>query len=253
MTIDTSYRNIALNTGSFGTGTTMPAQNNLIAGNPFITNMQRTAAIMGAQYQQMNAQMNTMKAQMAAQMAAQAKANAALAASRQNTFGTFNTGNINTNNSSIWTNPRQNTSSSFNIQDTDSDLKPGLFKGALAGKEALVTRLCRKYGVDPALVASIIGLESGWGTSNLAYHNNFGGLRKTGDLGANANGFGYFSTTEKGLEAMIKNLASYSQRFSDVKNVDFANLDAIGRHYCDASWAPKVREMYNSNVRHYLA
>lgn len=134
-----------------------------------------------------------------------------------------------------------------------SDLKPGLFKGRLAGQEALVTRLCHKYGVSPALVASIIGLESGWGTSNLAMHNNFGGYRAAGDLGKNEKGFGYFSTIEKGLEAMIKNLADYT-RYRDVSQVNFNNLDNIGRHYCEGgSWATKVREIYSSRVSNYLA
>ena len=144
-------------------------------------------------------------------------------------------------------------SSSQQIADTKSDLKPGLFKGRLAGQEALVSRLCHKYGVSPALVASIIGLESGWGTSNLAMHNNFGGYRAAGDLGKNEKGFGYFSTIEKGLEAMIKNLAGYT-RYSDVSQVNFNNLDNIGRHYCEGGvWSSRVREMYNSRVSSYLA
>lgn len=133
------------------------------------------------------------------------------------------------------------------------DLKPGLFKGTLAGKEDVVNQLCHKYGVDPALVASIIGLESGWGTSNLARHNNFMGYRKAGDAGVNAKGFGYFSTPEKGLEAAIKNLARYT-RFSDVSSVDFNNLDQIGRHYCEGGvWAGRVRAMHNSRVQKYIA
>ncbi len=133
------------------------------------------------------------------------------------------------------------------------DLKPGLFKGTLAGKEDVVNQLCHKYGVDPALVASIIGLESGWGTSNLARHNNFMGYRKAGDAGVNAKGFGYFSTPEKGLEAGIKNLARYT-RFSDVASVDFNNLDQIGRHYCEGGvWAGWVRKMHNSRVQQYIA
>lgn len=144
-------------------------------------------------------------------------------------------------------------SSSQQIADTKSDLKPGLFKGRLAGKEALVSSLCHKYNVSPALVASIIGLESGWGTSNLAMHNNFGGYRAAGDLGKNEKGFGYFSTVEKGLEAMIKNLAGYT-RYSDVAQVNFNNLDSIGRHYCEGGvWSSRVREMYNSRVSNYLA
>ena len=133
------------------------------------------------------------------------------------------------------------------------DLRPGLFKGRLAGQEALVTRICRKYGVSPALVASIIGLESGWGTSNLAMHNNFGGYRAAGDLGKNEKGFGYFSTIEKGLDAMIKNLAGYT-RYRDVAQVNFNNLDSIGRHYCEGGvWSGKVKEMYASRVHSYIA
>ncbi len=134
-----------------------------------------------------------------------------------------------------------------------SELKPGLFKGKLAGQEALVTRLCKKYGIDPALVASIIGLESGWGTSNLAVNsNNFMGYRSSGDLGKNAKGFGKFSTPEKGLDAAIKNLSKYT-RFSDVKSVDFNNLNQIGRHYCDNTWAQSVQRMHNSRVKKYIA
>lgn len=144
-------------------------------------------------------------------------------------------------------------SSNSSIADNQSDLKPGLFKGRLAGQEALVTRLCKKYGVSPALVASIIGLESGWGTSNLAMHNNFGGYRAAGDLGKNEKGFGYFSTIEKGLEAMIKNLAGYT-RYKDVAKVDFNNLDSIGSHYCEGGlWASKVRNIYNTTTQRYLA
>jgi len=136
---------------------------------------------------------------------------------------------------------------------TKSAFKQGLFKGSLAGKEELVTRICRKYDVDPAVVASIIGLESGWGTSNLAQRNNFGGYRSQGDAGKSDKGFGYFSTAEKGLEAMIKNLASYPKRYSDVTAVDFNNIMNIGKHYCNANWGNKVKEMYNSRVSKYMA
>ena len=142
------------------------------------------------------------------------------------------------------------------VSDADkanSDLKPGLFKGKLQGQEALVSKICRKYNVAPGLVASIIILETGWGTSNLAQHNNFGGYRAAGDLGKNEKGFGYFSTVEKGLDAMIKNIANYT-RFKDVYAVDFSNIDAIGRHYCvGGNWANKVKNIYNKNVKQYLA
>lgn len=139
------------------------------------------------------------------------------------------------------------------ITDTSSDLKPGLFKGRLAGQEALVSSIAKKYGVSPALAASVIGLESGYGTSALASHNNFMGYRAAGDLGKNEKGFGYFSTIEKGLDAAIKNLSKYT-RYSDVSAVDFNNLDAIGRHYCEGGvWAESIRAVYNSVVKKYVA
>jgi len=147
----------------------------------------------------------------------------------------------------------KNSVNSFKYEE--AELKPGLFKGALAGKEALVTKICKKYGVSPQIVACIIGIETGWGTSNLAVnHNNFGGYRAAGDLGKDANGHGYFSTTEKGLEAMIKNLASYPKRYPEITAVDWDNLDKIGKHYCEkGNWADKVREMYNTRVKQYSA
>ena len=138
------------------------------------------------------------------------------------------------------------------IVDERSQLKPGLFKGRLAGQEALVSRLCQKYNVSPALVASIICEESGYGTSKKAYNNNFMGYRAAGDLGKDSGGFGKFSTIEKGLEAGISNLARYT-RFSDVSSVDFNNLDAIGRHYCEGGvWASHIRNVYNTVVSKYL-
>ena len=152
---------------------------------------------------------------------------------------------------------KEKTNSTITINDEDiknAELKPGLFKGQLAGQEALVCKICKKYNVPPALVASIIILESGNGTSNLARHNNFGGYRAAGDLGKNEKGFGYFSTIEKGLEAMISNIAKYPERYKDVDAVDFANLDDIGRHYCEGNvWPDRIRNVYNSTVQNYLA
>lgn len=243
MSIDNTYMNVSVNAGN-AMGS-MPAFNNLAQGNPFIASMHRVGQAYVAQYKQMNEYIKTLQAQNIAAMKASAKANSGNNISQTPlfTYSSYNNSNK----------TQQTNSSSLQLDYGNSALKPGLFKGALAGKEALVTRLCRKYGVNPALVASIIGLESGWGTSNLAMHNNFGGLKKAGDLGSNGNGFGYFSSVEKGLEEMIKNLAKYPHRYGDVSAVDFNNLDAIGRHYCDASWASKVRNVYNSRVRSYLA
>lgn len=143
--------------------------------------------------------------------------------------------------------------SNSNLYKGASALKPGLFKGTLKGKEVLVTNICKKYGVDPGLVAAIIGIESGYGTSAKAKNYNYMGYRAAGDLGKDSNGHGKFSSAEKGLDAAIGNLARYT-RFSDVKAVNFNNLNAIGRHYCEtSSWAAMVRKVYNTRVKEYLA
>lgn len=143
-----------------------------------------------------------------------------------------------------------NTSYSYN---SSSKIKPGLLKGNLQGKEGLITQLCQKYNVDVGVVLSIIGQESGFGTSNLAKHNNFMGYRAAGDLGKSSKGFGYFSTPEKGLEAAIKNLASYPKKYSNISKIDFNNMDAIGKIYCEGnSYSAAVKKLYNSTVKKYL-
>ncbi|MDE6138771.1 MAG: glucosaminidase domain-containing protein [Candidatus Gastranaerophilales bacterium] len=135
-----------------------------------------------------------------------------------------------------------------------SKIKPGLLKGNLVGKEAVITELCKKYNVDVALVVTIIGQESGFGTSNLAQHNNFMGYRAAGDLGKSSKGFGYFSTPEKGLEAAIKNLSKYPERYASVKKADMNNIDAIGKIYCEGdSYASAIKNLYNTTVKNYLA
>ncbi len=135
-----------------------------------------------------------------------------------------------------------------------SKLKPGLLKGNLVGKEAVITELCEKYDVDLGLVVSIIGQESGFGTSNLAQHNNFMGYRAAGDCGKSSKGFGYFSTPEKGLEVAIRNLSKYPERYSSVKKADMNNIDAIGKIYCEGdTYASAIKNLYNTTVRGYLA
>ena len=107
--------------------------------------------------------------------------------------------------------------------------------------------------MDVGVVLSIIGQESGFGTSNLAKHNNFMGYRAAGDLGKSSKGFGYFSTPEKGLEAAIKNLASYPKKYSNISKIDFNNMDAIGKIYCEGnSYSAAVKNLYNSTVKKYL-
>ena len=141
-----------------------------------------------------------------------------------------------------------------NYDPANSKIKPGLLKGNLVGKEAVITQLCQKYDVDVALVVTIIGQESGFGKSNLAQHNNFMGYRKEGDLGKSAKGFGYFSTPEKGLEAAIRNLSKYPERYASVKKADMNNIDAIGKIYCEGdTYASAIKNLYNTTVSSYLA
>lgn len=162
---------------------------------------------------------------------------------------TLNFPTINFNNTTSSTSV-DNTSYSYN---SSSKIKPGLLKGNLQGKEGLITQLCQKYNVDVGVVLSIIGQESGFGTSNLAKHNNFMGYRAAGDLGKSSKGFGYFSTPEKGLEAAIKNLASYPKKYSNISKIDFNNMDAIGKIYCEGnSYSAAVKNLYNSTVKKYL-
>lgn len=113
------------------------------------------------------------------------------------------------------TNPFKTTEESNYNTSSSSKIKTGLLKGNLKGKEAVITQLCEKYNVDVALALSIIGQESGFGTSNLAQHNNFMGYRAAGDAGKSSKGYGYFSTPEKGLEAGIRNLSKYPKKHAD--------------------------------------
>ncbi|MCD7879747.1 MAG: glucosaminidase domain-containing protein [Candidatus Gastranaerophilales bacterium] len=135
-----------------------------------------------------------------------------------------------------------------------SSLPEGLFKsgGALEGKEALVSQIAEQYNIEPEFFAAIICLESGYGTSNLAVtSNNFGGVTGTGDAGSVNTSTGYtfasYSSVEKGLDAIAKNLAAYSSRYSDVNAVDIDNVSAIGNHYCvGGDWANKVKTLYDN-------
>lgn len=176
------------------------------------------------------------------------------------TAPTFNFGPVSYNfnfSSNTSSNPFSNVSSSSSyVSSSSSKIKPGLLKGNLRGKEAVITQLCEKYNVDVALVLSIIGQESGFGTSNLAQHNNFMGYRAAGDAGKSSKGFGYFSTPEKGLEAAIRNISKYPERYASrgVKKADMNNIDAIGQIYCEgSSYSSAIKNIYNKTVKSYLA
>lgn len=175
------------------------------------------------------------------------------------TAPTFNFGPVSYNfnfSSNTSSNPFSKVFSSSYVSSSSSKIKPGLLKGNLRGKEAVITQLCEKYNVDVALVLSIIGQESGFGTSNLAQHNNFMGYRAAGDAGKSSKGFGYFSTPEKGLEAAIRNISKYPERYASrgVKKADMNNIDAIGQIYCEgSSYSSAIKNIYNKTVKSYLA
>lgn len=154
------------------------------------------------------------------------------------------------------TNPFNTTEESNFNTSSSSKIKTGLLKGNLKGKEAVITQLCEKYNVDVALALSIIGQESGFGTSNLAQHNNFMGYRAAGDAGKSSKGYGYFSTPEKGLEAGIRNLSKYPKKHADkgVKKADMNNIDAIAKIYCEgSSYSSEIKNIYDKTVKSYLA
>lgn len=154
------------------------------------------------------------------------------------------------------TNPFKTTEESNYNTSSSSKIKAGLLKGNLKGKEAVITQLCEKYNVDVALALSIIGQESGFGTSNLAQHNNFMGYRAAGDAGKSSKGFGYFSTPEKGLEAAIRNLSKYPEKYASkgVKKADMNNIDAISKIYCEgSSYSSAIKNIYDKTVKSYLA
>ena len=154
------------------------------------------------------------------------------------------------------TNPFKTTGESNYNTSSSSKIKAGLLKGNLKGKEAVITQLCEKYNVDVALALSIIGQESGFGTSNLAQHNNFMGYRAAGDAGKSSKGYGYFSTPEKGLEAGIRNLSKYPKKHASkgVKKADMNNIDAIAKIYCEgSSYSSAIKNIYDKTVKSYLA
>ena len=175
------------------------------------------------------------------------------------TAPTFNFGPVSYNfnfSSNTSSNPFSKVSSSSYVSSSSSKIKPGLLKGNLRGKEAVITQLCEKYNVDVALALSIIGQESGFGTSNLAQHNNFMGYRAAGDAGKSSKGFGYFSTPEKGLEAAIRNLSKYPEKYASkgVKKADMNNIDAIAKIYCEgSSYSSAIKNIYDKTVKSYLA
>ena len=122
------------------------------------------------------------------------------------------------------------------------------FKGALANKGDVIVGAAQKYGLDPALLAAIMALETGWGTSSAVKNqNNPGGL-----MSASSNWMKLqsFSTIEEGIDAMAKNL---KKGYIDK---GLTTIAQIGNKYCpvgaandpngtNSGWIPSVTSIYN--------
>ena len=122
------------------------------------------------------------------------------------------------------------------------------FKGALAGKGEIIVGAAQKYGLDPALLAAIMALETGWGTSSAVNNqNNPGGLM---DPSSNWMSLQSFSSIEAGIDAMAKNLKT------GYIDQGLTSISQIGNKYCpvgaandpngtNGGWIPSVTSIYN--------
>lgn len=121
-------------------------------------------------------------------------------------------------------------------------------KGVLAGKGAMVASIAEKYGIDPNLLASIMALETGWGTSSaIKNYNNPGGMM---DPSSKWMSLIRYSSLEAGIESVAKNLKN------NYINQGLTSISSIGAKYCpvgaandpngtNSGWVPSVTKIYN--------
>ena len=143
------------------------------------------------------------------------------------------------------------TSSNSSITPVSGDFANKLndkFKGALAGKGDVIVGAAEKYGIDPALLAAIMALETGWGTSSAVNNqNNPGGLM---DPASNWMKLKSYSSIEEGIDAMAKNLKT------GYIDQGLTTISQIGNKYCpvgaandpngtNSGWIPSVTSIYN--------
>lgn len=122
------------------------------------------------------------------------------------------------------------------------------FKGVLAGKGDAIASAATKYGLDPVLLASIMALETGWGTSSaIQNHNNPGGVM---DPSTGCMTLKHFNSLEEGIDYMAKNLKN------NYIDQGLTTISAIGNKYCpvgaandpngtNGGWIPSVTSIYN--------
>ncbi|MDD3238390.1 MAG: glucosaminidase domain-containing protein, partial [Candidatus Gastranaerophilales bacterium] len=134
---------------------------------------------------------------------------------------------------------------------TDGKLSEKLnsvLKGVLEGKADLIQKVAEENGVEPALLASIICNETGYGTSSaIKNKNNPGGLM---DPSTGCSTLQEFSSLEDGLNAMASNL---KKNYIDQ---GLTTPETIGPKYCpvgaandptglNSNWIPGVKKLYN--------
>lgn len=134
----------------------------------------------------------------------------------------------------------------FDTYVTGAVLNNHLIKG-LSGKGPMLVSVCKKYDVDPALIAAITKLETGHGTSKFfTQYNNPGGLMdpKTGSMTPLK-----FATLEAGYDRMVSNLAK------NYVGIGLNTIPKIGAKYCpvgaandpngtNSNWVPTVTKFY---------
>jgi murein DD-endopeptidase MepM/ murein hydrolase activator NlpD len=114
--------------------------------------------------------------------------------------------------------------------------------GVMADKEKVVIEMAKKYGVSPALMAAIIGAESGWGTSAAIRNKNNPSGQMVGSE------ILYFPSLDAGIEATGKTL------FALVVQQGLNTVETLGSHYApvgaandpnnmNVNWVPTVKQL----------
>lgn len=136
-------------------------------------------------------------------------------------------------------NPYNKTANEFNktLEELIPAGKNGKENNPLYGQGETFIELGSKYGINPAVIASIAMLESGRGTSYAALHkNNIGGIM-------GRNGLRKFDKVEDCIEIMARTIKKHSG-----KNIQtISELGSSGK-YCDKS----VGKEWSRQVKFYL-
>lgn len=114
--------------------------------------------------------------------------------------------------------------------------------GVMKGQEQVVIEIAKKYGISPALMAAIIGAESGWGTSAaIRNKNNPSGQMVGSEILA-------FPSLKAGIEATGKTLNAL------VVGQGLSTVETLGSHYApvgaandptnmNVNWVPTVKKL----------